>query len=72
MYSIRNALDQEPVAIAGAIEVTLLALVAGGLLAWTGTVVASVALVVKVWLTLFVRAKSTPTAPLEALAESQR
>lgn len=74
LYALRNLLDKEPAAIAEVGRQFVGVLIAFSLVHWTDTQIVVVFGFVSTFLTLFVRAKSTPTAQLtqdlEALAKA--
>lgn len=65
MYSLRNLLDKEPVAIAEVVRQGIAVLVAFAVVQWTDQQIVIVYGFVSVFLMLFVRAKSTPTAQVK-------
>lgn len=65
MYALRNLFDKEPAAIAEVGRQMVALLVAFAIVDWTDTQIVIVFAFVSGFLTLFVRAKSTPTAQLE-------
>jgi hypothetical protein len=65
LYSIKNFLNQEPVAISGAVKLLLSALVVGGVVTLSVDALVAYVIALDAVLTLFVRAKSTPTVPLQ-------
>lgn len=71
MYDPRKILQQEPVAVAGALKTVVLVLVVFGVIGWSGEQTATVLVALETVLTLFyVRPGSTSTAKLEALVDS--
>jgi hypothetical protein len=65
MYNLKNILDKEPVAIAGALRSLLYIAVLGGLLHMDAGLLAAIALGAEITLGLFVRNASTPNATSE-------
>ena len=65
MYSIRNLFDKEPVAIAEAVRQIITLLVVFTVVDWTDAQIVTVVGSVSIFLSLFIRAKSTPTFELK-------
>lgn len=71
MYDPRKILQQEPVAVSGAVKTIVLVLVVFGVIDWSGEQTATVLVAMETVLTLFyVRPGSTSTAKLEALVDT--
>lgn len=71
MYDPRKILQQEPVAVSGAVKTIVLVLVVFGAIDWSGEQTATVLVALEAVLTLFyVRPGSTSTAKLAALADA--